>query len=127
MSSGAILSNYQRIRVENVYAPLFLLSSSCDRLGLISVAYMWEREQRALLRDIIQDGVVAVVIKTAAMGLDRRHIGKTLNQLEPSAAHRRHLRLQPVRRGRRVRDLHCRLPVVQAPHRAVSAAGGRER
>lgn len=87
MSSGAILSNYQRIRVENVYVPLFLLSSSCDRLGLISVAYMWEREQRALLRDIIQDGVVAVVIKTAAMGLDRRHIGKTLNQLEPYLLH----------------------------------------
>ena len=87
MSSGAILSNYQRIRVENVYAPLFLLSTSCDRLGLISVAYMWEREQHALLRDIIQDGVVAVVIKTAAMGLDRRHIGKTLNQLEPYLLH----------------------------------------
>ena len=33
VASGAILSNYQRLRVENV----------CQRLGLISLAYLWNR------------------------------------------------------------------------------------
>ena len=32
---------------------------------------------------MIQSGLVARVIKTATMGLDRRHIGKTLNELQP--------------------------------------------
>lgn len=32
---------------------------------------------------MIQSGLVARIIKTATMGLDRRHIGKTLNELQP--------------------------------------------
>ncbi|KAK8815717.1 hypothetical protein WA538_004841 [Blastocystis sp. DL] len=77
VSSGAILSNYQRERVENV----------CSRLNLISLAFLWEQEQRSLLHSMIEDGLVAVIIKTATMGLDRRHVGKTLNELEPYLLH----------------------------------------
>lgn len=33
VSSGAILSSYQRTRVENV----------CSRLGMVSLGYMWRR------------------------------------------------------------------------------------
>lgn len=33
VASGAILINYQRLRVENC----------CQRLGLISLAYLWNR------------------------------------------------------------------------------------
>ena len=61
----------------------FVLPSSCNRLNLVSLAYLWEREQKELLNDMIQSGLVARVIKTATMGLDRRHIGKTLNELQP--------------------------------------------
>ena len=43
VSSGAIKSNYQRLRVENV----------CSRLGLISLAYMWEQDQATLLQSIV--------------------------------------------------------------------------
>ena len=44
--SGAILSSYQRSRVE----------SCCERLGLASLAYMWQREQGPLLDEMIAMG-----------------------------------------------------------------------
>lgn len=40
VSSGAIASDYQRVRVENV----------CARLGLVSLAFMWHQPQAKLLR-----------------------------------------------------------------------------
>ena len=39
VASGAIFSNYQRLRVENV----------CQRLGLFSLSYLWMQEQDPLL------------------------------------------------------------------------------
>ena len=39
VASGAICSNYQRLRVEQV----------CARLGLFSLAYLWQRDQTELL------------------------------------------------------------------------------
>ena len=87
MSSGAILSNYQRERVENVYSFRLSLTPSCSRLNLVSLAFLWEQEQRSLMHSMIEDGLVAVIIKTATMGLDRRHVGKTLNELEPYLLH----------------------------------------
>lgn len=59
VSSGAILSNYQRARVENV----------CVRLGLTSLAYLWQREQKELLEEMIHADLTAIVIKVAAVGL----------------------------------------------------------
>lgn len=71
--SGAIASDYQRLRVEQV----------CARLGLVSLAYLWRRPQVALLRDIVEAGVHAVLFKTAAMGLSpTKHLGKTLAEAE---------------------------------------------
>ena len=43
VSSGAIASNYQRLRVESI----------CSRLGLISLAYMWEQDQATLLQNMV--------------------------------------------------------------------------
>jgi hypothetical protein len=47
VSSGAIASNYQRLRVESI----------CSRLGLISLAYMWEQDQATLLQNIVSRSV----------------------------------------------------------------------
>ncbi|KAG0586955.1 hypothetical protein KC19_2G130800 [Ceratodon purpureus] len=74
VSSGAIKSNYQRLRVENV----------CSRLGLISLAYMWEQDQATLLQSIIDSGIYAVLVKVAAIGMDpHKHLGKDLASLQP--------------------------------------------
>lgn len=53
VGSGAILSNYQRTRVENV----------CGRLGLTSLAYLWRRPQSSLLSEMVAAGVDAVLVK----------------------------------------------------------------
>lgn len=73
ISVGAIFSDYQRIRCENV----------CARLGLKMLAYLWHREQTALLQDMVDSGLHAIIIKTAAMGLLPRHLGLTLNEILP--------------------------------------------
>lgn len=56
---------------------------SCERLGLISLAYLWEREQKALLDEMISSGLTAILIKVATYGLDDGDLGKTLAQVRP--------------------------------------------
>ncbi|KAK9483645.1 hypothetical protein V1527DRAFT_491649 [Lipomyces starkeyi] len=72
VSVGAILSTYQRSRVENV----------CSRLGLTVLAYLWRRDQAALFDEMIQGGVHAIIIKVAGAGLTaEQHLGKSLQQV----------------------------------------------
>ncbi|RVW44161.1 Diphthine--ammonia ligase [Vitis vinifera] len=53
VSSGAIASDYQRFRVENV----------CSRLGLVSLAYLWKQDQSLLLQEMVTNGIVAITVK----------------------------------------------------------------
>ena len=71
VATGAILSNYQRTRVEAV----------CMRLGLVSLAFLWQCDQTELLDEMIAAGVEARLIKVACMGLSpQKHLGMTLEQ-----------------------------------------------
>ncbi|XP_063364886.1 uncharacterized protein LOC134653450 [Cydia amplana] len=71
---GAILSDYQRIRVENV----------CRRLGLVSLAYLWRRNQKELLQEMITSNVEAIIIKVACLGLDPKvHLGMSIRDIQP--------------------------------------------
>ncbi|KAG1759806.1 hypothetical protein EDD22DRAFT_848950 [Suillus occidentalis] len=72
VSVGAILSNYQRVRVEHV----------CRRLSLTPLAYLWQRDQAELLSEMIAAGVKSVLIKVAGIGLTVKHLGKTLNEMQ---------------------------------------------
>ncbi|XP_065609939.1 diphthine--ammonia ligase isoform X4 [Cyrtonyx montezumae] len=74
VSVGAILSDYQRVRVEDV----------CKRLNLQPLAYLWRRKEDILLREMISSNIEAIIIKVAAFGLDPdKHLGKTLDEMEP--------------------------------------------
>ncbi|KAJ2317213.1 diphthine--ammonia ligase [Coemansia sp. RSA 2702] len=73
VSVGAIFSSYQGNRVQHV----------CDRLGLKMLAYLWHRDQAELLQEMVANGVDAVLIKVAAMGLGREDLGKTLKEMQP--------------------------------------------
>ena len=53
VASGAILSTYQRLRVENV----------CERLGLFSLAYLWQRDQRELLQEMVARDLRPMIVK----------------------------------------------------------------
>ncbi|XP_037524562.1 diphthine--ammonia ligase isoform X1 [Rhipicephalus sanguineus] len=72
VSVGAIFSDYQRVRVLNV----------CKRLGVTMLAYLWHRDQSQLLREMVDCGVRAIIIKVAALGLEpHKHLGKTLAEI----------------------------------------------
>jgi len=72
--SGAILSDYQRLRVESV----------CADLGLTSIAPLWRVPQREVLRRTAERGVDARLIKVAAMGLrPEKHLGMTIVDATP--------------------------------------------
>jgi diphthine-ammonia ligase len=75
VSSGAILSTYQRVRIENV----------CSRLGLTSLSFLWRRNtQHSLLQSMIDADIHAVLVRVAAPpGLTARHLNKSLQQLQP--------------------------------------------
>ena len=72
--SGAILSDYQRLRVEAVAASL----------GLVSLAPLWRRNQASLLREMAAGGLAAVLVKVAALGLaPEEHLGAALADVTP--------------------------------------------
>ncbi|KAG6833888.1 hypothetical protein H0H87_007899 [Tephrocybe sp. NHM501043] len=74
VSVGAILSNYQRVRVEHV----------CRRLGLTPLSYLWNRDQGELFNEMINAGMEAILIKVAGIGLTTSHLGKTLAEMHPT-------------------------------------------
>lgn len=68
------MSTYQKNRVENI----------CKRLGIVSLAYLWQRNQLELLTEMIDSNLDAILIKVACMGLEpEKHLGKTLRDVRP--------------------------------------------
>ncbi|ABN65776.2 adenine nucleotide alpha hydrolase [Scheffersomyces stipitis CBS 6054] len=74
VSCGAILSHYQRTRVENV----------CGRLNLTSLAYLWQRDQYELMQEMIRYQLDARLIKVAAIGLNSTMLGKSITEMFPT-------------------------------------------
>ncbi|AET39290.1 diphthine--ammonia ligase Ecym_4223 [Eremothecium cymbalariae DBVPG len=89
VSVGAILSSYQRTRVEDV----------CFRSGLVVLSFLWQRNELELMTEMcsmsIQGGdeaessdglpkMDARLIKVAAIGLDQKHLGKSLPEVFPT-------------------------------------------
>ncbi|KAI0561620.1 Diphthamide synthase [Gracilaria domingensis] len=72
--SGALWSDYQRLRVE----------SAVSRVGLLSLSYLWHRNQRELLDEMIDVGIHAVLVKVAGVGLNSKHLGKSLQEMRPT-------------------------------------------
>ena len=73
---GAVLSHYQRLRVEAV----------CRRLALQPLAWLWGRGQRGLLADMVSGGVEAVLVKVAAFGLSASMLGRPVAALRAEFA-----------------------------------------
>lgn len=53
------------------------LSCRCQRLGLVSLAYLWRRDQGELLREMTSH-LSAIIIKVAAIGERKRSQSSTL-------------------------------------------------
>ena len=97
--AGAILSTYQRTRVESV----------ATRLGLVPLAYLWkypilpppkaddggasaEADDAQLLLDMAVAGLDARIVKVASAGLDEAFLWTTISGLQGIARARRALR-----------------------------------
>ena len=59
---------------------LFLFSRY-SRLGLVSLSYLWRRDQAELFDEMIDAKVEAILIKVATLGLDDKHLGLSLSQV----------------------------------------------
>ncbi|ORC91847.1 putative ATP-binding protein [Trypanosoma theileri] len=74
VTTGAILSHYQRNRVEDV----------CSRLGLESLAFLWKRPADEVLDIVSTLHVRAILVKTASIGLNPKvHLGMSLEDVRP--------------------------------------------
>jgi len=69
--SGAISSEYQRTRLDNV----------CEDLGLRSFAPLWHKNQVQIVREQIESGFEIIVIACNALGLTESWLGRRLDLL----------------------------------------------
>ena len=70
--SGAVASEYQRTRLDNV----------CEELGLRSFAPLWHKDQEQLVRDEIEAGFEVIITACSALGLDEKWLGRRLGPTE---------------------------------------------
>ena len=68
--TGAIASSYQRSRIDGI----------CSELEIEHVAPLWERESSELVNEMISNGMSIIVTAVAAMGLDEKWLGRTLDE-----------------------------------------------
>lgn len=81
LSKHGILSAYEILTTKFI---LIKICIRCTRLGLISLAYLWQRDQAELLQEMIDCQIDAILVKVATLGLDpSKHLGKSIRQLQP--------------------------------------------
>lgn len=71
VSSGAILSRYQKNRVEHI----------CRRMDLCSLAPLWERPQKELLAEMVSEGIEARIVKVASSCLGKECLNMGLREV----------------------------------------------
>lgn len=68
--SGAIKSNYQKERVDNI----------CKKLRLKSIAPLWHVDEEEYMHELIRNNFKVIITGIAAEGLDKSFLGKTINE-----------------------------------------------
>lgn len=67
--TGALASVYQKSRIERI----------CKELSLECVSPLWGTDPEQHLKRLVNDGFVAMVVSVSALGLDRRWLGRILD------------------------------------------------
>ena len=52
-------------------------------MGLVSLAYLWLRDQSELLQEMIECEMDGRLVKVCSMGLKEVHLGKSIAELSP--------------------------------------------
>jgi len=68
--TGALFSTYQRDRIEKIG----------DALGLKVFSPLWHKPQEQHLREVVQNGFTAIIIKVAAEGLTKEWLGRKIDE-----------------------------------------------
>jgi diphthine-ammonia ligase len=66
--SGALASEYQRTRIDNV----------CEKLGLKSITPLWHKNQLQMIREQIEAGFQIIITACNALGFDEKWLGRKL-------------------------------------------------
>lgn len=69
VTSGALASEYQRVRIDRI----------CHELGLRSFAPLWHHDRLAHLRDLVSAGIQAVFVHVSAAGMEKDWLGRRLD------------------------------------------------
>ncbi len=80
---GAIASDYQQERVNRI----------CEEIGLKTFAPLWHKRQGLLLQEMIECGFEIIIQSIAAEGLDKRWLGRIIDQRCYSDLERLHRRI----------------------------------
>jgi asparagine synthase (glutamine-hydrolysing) len=70
--TGALYSSYQRGRIFQL----------CEELNLKIFSPLWHKPQEQELNELLQNNFKFILVKTAAMGLDDKFLGKIITQKE---------------------------------------------
>ncbi|MAG50381.1 ATP-binding protein [archaeon] len=68
--TGALYSNYQRIRIEKI----------CDELNLKVYSPLWHTSQEKHMKNLIKENFEVIITAVAAEGLDKSWLGRKINQ-----------------------------------------------
>ena len=68
--SGALASNYQKTRIENI----------CKELKLKSITPLWHMNQETELREIINSGFNFIITKVSSYGLNRKWLNRVITE-----------------------------------------------
>jgi ABC transporter with metal-binding/Fe-S-binding domain ATP-binding protein len=66
--SGAIYSNYQRSRIDNI----------CEKLGIASLSPLWKQKPKEMLEEMVGAGFKLIMSAVAAGGLEQDWLGREI-------------------------------------------------
>ncbi|MBI2584083.1 MAG: TIGR00289 family protein [Candidatus Aenigmarchaeota archaeon] len=70
ITTGAVASQYQKSRVDNL----------CRELRLQSIAPLWQLDQKQVVQEMIESGFEIIIVAVAAEGLDESWLGRRLDK-----------------------------------------------
>ena len=109
--SGAVASEYQKTRIDNI----------CEELGLKSIAPLWHKNAEQIVREEIECGFEIIITACNALGLDQSWLGKVLDTSDVAklSALRRKFGVNPAFEGGEAETFVLSGPVFSRPLRVV--------
>lgn len=56
-------------------------------MNLTPLCYLWKRDQKEILQEMVDFGLDSILVKTASIGLESKHLGLNLKAMLPELFH----------------------------------------